>query len=203
MRLSRRPDTQTRRVLSPSHSTAPRISQATPTTTICARSSLGALYPQTLHPITRATARTARPRKHNTARGRSPQRVLRRLQTQHRPQHSDESLSPRPCPVESIGDTWRDAHFLQGASRCAPLAHNRSLQAVRTLSLTMSSIMSSTMSNPDGSCSRALPIIPSAWAVAPISELIPPSSLTTPTPVESTSVAMGLRRATPPHCRVM
>ena len=142
------------------------------------------------------------------ARGRSPQRVDTTsapscLQTQHRPQHSDESLSPRPCPVESIGDTWRDAHFLQGASRCAPLAHNRSLQAVRTLRLTMSSIMSSIMSNPDGSCSRALPIIPSAWAVAPISELISPSSLTTPTPVEPTSVAMGLRRATPPHCRVM
>jgi hypothetical protein len=164
--------------------------------------SQGALYPQTLHPITRATARTARPRKHNTARGRSPQRVLRRLQTQHRPQQMNHSAGG--TALWNRLETWRDAHFLQGASHCAPLAHNRSLQAVRTLSLTMSSIMS----NPDGSCSRALPIIPSVWAVAPISELscpqlIPPSSLTTPTPVESTSVAMGLRRANPPHCRVM
>ena len=150
--------------------------------------------------LTRATARTARPRKHNTARGRSPPRVLRRLQTQHRPQQMNLSMnhSSRHCPVDwrHMAITWRDVHFLQGASHCAPLAHNRSLQAVRTLSLTMSSIMS----NPDGSCSRALPIIPSVWAVAPISELscpqlIPPSSLTTPTPVELKRVAHPLASA--------
>ena len=64
MRLSRPGHTDTQ---SPQpvtlHSSAYGSSQADTDNHNCARSSLGALYPQTLHPITRATARTARPRR--------------------------------------------------------------------------------------------------------------------------------------------
>ena len=101
----------------------------------------------------------------------------------------------------------------------APLAHSHSLQAVPSLSLTISSVMSSPrrLVLQTRASRGALPMIPSVRAAAPTflssplpahpsclapstsllsrSQHIPPSrSLTTPAPAKPTSVAMELRR---------
>ena len=145
---------------------------------------------------------------------------------------TDASL---PAEVQQMHHSWHSSapwndrgHMAMHTSATVllteppPLAHSRSLQAVSTLSLTMSIVMS----YPADSCSRARPIIPSARAAAPVflsspapstslqsrSQRIPPVSLPahpsffahdSNTPVEPTSVAMGLKTRPPPRCRVV